>query len=161
MEMFRDSVRKVRCAAFDFDGVFTDNAVYVDQTGHEMVRCSRSDGIGLSMLREKGIECVVVSTEVNPVVGARCIKLSIDCLQGCADKVVALERYLSAKGLDFSQCSFLGNDVNDLDVMARCGLPAAVADANPAVIAASSWVGTRPGGYGAVREFCEQLYTSV
>jgi len=150
-------VSGLRCAAFDFDGVFTDNAVYVDQAGHETVRCSRSDGLGLAMLRERGIECVIVSTERNPVVSARCKKLNVDCLQGCDDKVAALGAYLESRGVSFAETSFLGNDINDLDVMNCCGFPAAVADAAPAVAAVALWRGLRPGGHGAVREFCEEL----
>lgn len=157
MQGLGELARRLRCAAFDFDGVFTDNAVYVHQSGCEMVRCTRSDGIGLSMLKDKGIKCVVVSTETNPVVAVRCKKLSIDCLQGCCDKAVALQQYLSVRSWDFAQCSFLGNDINDLHVMSKCGLPAAVADAHPAVVAAASWVGKCPGGHGAVREFCEEI----
>lgn len=151
----------MRCAAFDFDGVFTDNAVYVDQDGCESVRCSRSDGMGLAMLKNRGIVCVVISTEENPVVSARCQKLRLDCLQGCADKVAALGEYLDGKGIAFSETSFLGNDINDLDVLARCGFPAAVADAYPSVLTAVAWTGTRPGGHGAVREFCEVVNAAL
>lgn len=148
---------KIRCAAFDFDGVFTDNAVYVSENGHEMVRCSRSDGLGLAMLRNLGIECVVISTEQNPVVTARCKKLNVDCLQGCVDKVSALGQYIKCKGILFSETSFLGNDINDLEVMKSCGFPVAVADAVPVILAAAIWRGRRPGGHGAVREFCEKV----
>ena len=65
------AIRQVRLVAFDFDGVFTDNAVYVLQDGSEAVRCSRGDGLGLQKLRALGIDTVIVSTETNPVVSAR------------------------------------------------------------------------------------------
>ncbi|MBM4423640.1 MAG: 3-deoxy-D-manno-octulosonate 8-phosphate phosphatase, partial [Chloroflexi bacterium] len=64
-------IRRIRFVAFDFDGVFTDNLVYVFEDGREAVRCSRADGIGLSKLRELGIHTVIISTETNPVVSAR------------------------------------------------------------------------------------------
>jgi len=60
-------IRNIRLVAFDFDGVFTDNTVYVFEDGREAVRCTRSDGIGLSKLRALGIATVIISTEPNPV----------------------------------------------------------------------------------------------
>ena len=76
------TLRKIRLVVFDFDGVFTDNSVYTDEKGHESVRCSRFDGIGLARLRTLGIDAFVLSTETNPVVSARCRKLKLPCLQG-------------------------------------------------------------------------------
>ena len=81
----------IRCVAFDFDGVFTDNAVYVLQDGTEMVRCTRADGLGLQQLQAKGLAVVVISTEKNPIVSARCAKLGVECVQDSADKVRSLE----------------------------------------------------------------------
>ena len=70
-------IRRVRLVVFDFDGVFTDNAVYVSEDGKEAVRCWRSDGLGLRELKRLGIPAVIVSTETNPVVTARSRKLAI------------------------------------------------------------------------------------
>ena len=78
----RERLRLVRLVAFDFDGVFTDNAVYVSQDGTEAVRCVRSDGLGLQALTALGVATVIISTETNPVVGARSRKLSVRCIQG-------------------------------------------------------------------------------
>jgi len=152
LEAFAPSLR---CAAFDFDGVFTDNSVYVSETGEEFVRCSRADGIGLAVLRALGICCVVISTEKNPVVAARCRKLGIEFRQNCDDKVAALSEFLAAEGISMAETSFLGNDVNDLAVLSGVGFPAAVQDAFPAVLQVARWVGQCRGGHGAVREFCE------
>jgi 3-deoxy-D-manno-octulosonate 8-phosphate phosphatase (KDO 8-P phosphatase) len=81
----RERLRLVRLVAFDFDGVFTDNAVYVSQDGTEAVRCVRSDGLGLQALTALGVATVIISTETNPVVGARSRKLSVRCIQVCED----------------------------------------------------------------------------
>ena len=124
----------IRCVAFDFDGVFTDNAVYVLQDGTEMVRCTRADGLGLQQLRAKGLKLVVISTEKNPVVGARCAKLGLECLQDSSDKVRSLEGFLKHLGISFEETAFLGNDINDSDLLAAVGFPAVVADAHPDVI---------------------------
>ncbi len=80
----------VRLAVFDFDGVFTDNCVYMFEDGREAVRCSRADGLGLRRLERAGVEPLVLSTERNRVVGARCAKLKIGYQQGCDDKGAAL-----------------------------------------------------------------------
>jgi len=148
----------LRCAAFDFDGVFTDNAVYVSETGQETVRCTRADGIGLERLRSLGIHLVVVSTEVNPVVSARCRKLKMPCLQGCENKVAALDSFLKELHIPMVETSFLGNDVNDSDLLRKVGFPAVVADASPEVIALARFQTRTPGGHGAVREFCDLVW---
>jgi 3-deoxy-D-manno-octulosonate 8-phosphate phosphatase KdsC-like HAD superfamily phosphatase len=81
-------IGRIRLIAFDFDGVFTDNMVYVFENGTEAVRCFRSDGIGLHKLKKLGIDTVIISTEANPVVSARARKLKIHCIQDCQDKRV-------------------------------------------------------------------------
>ena len=91
--------RRVRLVVFDFDGVFTDNTVLVASDGTESVRCWRSDGLGLRMLRELGLQLFVLSTETNPVVAVRCAKLELPCRQGCADKAAALAELAAARGL--------------------------------------------------------------
>ena len=87
----KDLFAKIRLVAFDFDGVFTDNMVYVLEDGTEAVRCFRSDGLGLQKLKKLGIETVIISTEANPVVSARARKLKIRCIQNCQDKRAVLE----------------------------------------------------------------------
>ncbi len=150
-----DRIRRVRLVAFDFDGVFTDNAVYVFEDGREAVRCWRGDGIGLRKLEALGIEPVIISSESNPVVLERSRKLRIACIHDCKDKAQALARLASERGLGLDQTAFVGNDINDLAVLAVTGLPIVVADAHPDVLAAAAHRTQRPGGYGAVREICD------
>lgn len=147
----------IKLVIFDFDGVFTDNAVYTDENGKESVRCSRADGFGLRRLKEAGIQSLVLSMEMNPVVSARCKKLHIECIQGCLDKVAAFRELCSSRGLTPAEVAFIGNDLNDVPLLKVVGLAAAVADAYPDVLEAARWATTRPGGYGAVREFCEMI----
>ena len=92
-------IRRIRLVAFDFDGVFTDNMVYVFEDGREAVRCFRSDGIGLHKLKKLGIETVIISTEANPVVSARAHKLKIRCIQDCQDKRAVLEDIAHDQGI--------------------------------------------------------------
>lgn len=142
---------------FDFDGVMTDNRVIVDQDGREAVLCNRADGLGLAELARLPHRLLVLSTEVNSVVQARCAKLNIPCRQGVADKAAALGAIAAEWGIDLARAAYLGNDRNDLEAMALVGWPVAVSDAWPEVRRAARLVLSRSGGHGAVREFCDWL----
>ena len=150
-------IRTVRLIAFDFDGVFTDNSVYVSEDGTESVRCSRSDGIGLRKLENLGILTVIISTEVNPVVSVRSKKLNIRCLQGVEDKAKVLSEIAKDMSLELSQMAFMGNDINDLSCLKIVGLPIVVQDALPEVLPYAIYRTETPGGYGAVREVCDMF----
>lgn len=152
-----DALAEVRLLVLDFDGVMTDNRVLVDQDGRESVFCDRRDGLGIGLLREAGPEVVVLSKEPNPVVTARCRKLSIDAVQGLDEKLPALRRMAAERGLSPAQVAYVGNDVNDLECLGWVGVPIAVADAQPEVLAAVKWVTSRPGGRGAVREVADEI----
>jgi 3-deoxy-D-manno-octulosonate 8-phosphate phosphatase (KDO 8-P phosphatase) len=148
-------IRTIRMVAFDFDGVFTDNMVYVFEDGREAVRCTRSDGIGLSKLKGLGVVPVIISTETNPVVGMRSRKLNIRCMQACSDKRVALDELARDHKLPLSQIAFVGNDLNDIPCLSVVGLPIVVQDAHPDVLPYARYRTNLPGGYGAVREVCD------
>ncbi len=150
-------LRSIRLVVFDFDGVFTDNRVLVAEDGREAVFCSRSDGFGVQLLQKAGVQCVVLSAETNSVVTARSRKLGLECVQGRWNKQEALDQILREKGVAPSDAAYVGNDVNDLGCLARVGISICVADAHPAVKAASRLSTARPGGAGAVREVCEWI----
>jgi N-acylneuraminate cytidylyltransferase len=141
----------------DFDGVHTDDTASVDQDGTESVRVSRSDGMGVKLLRRAGIPVLILSTEQNPVVAARARKLSVEVRHGVDDKASALREWAAASGIPLGRIAYLGNDVNDLGCLALVGWPVAVADANPLVRASARAVTTAPGGHGAVRELAERV----
>jgi 3-deoxy-D-manno-octulosonate 8-phosphate phosphatase (KDO 8-P phosphatase) len=145
----------IRLVVFDFDGVMTDNGVYVTEDGRESVRCDRSDGLGLQRLAATGIATLILSTEVNPVVSARAAKLKIPCLQGQNDKLAALTAFAGARQIPLDQVAYVGNDVNDAGCLNAVGLPMVVADAWPEVMPLARYCTSRPGGRGAVREICE------
>lgn len=153
--ILQEAIRKIRLIAFDFDGVFTDNMVYVLQDGSEAVRCNRSDGIGLQKLKKLGIETVIISTESNPVVSARAQKLKIRCFQNCEDKRKTLEILVQEFGISLDEVAFVGNDVNDQPCLNHVELPIVVSDAHPDVISIARYQTRTPGGHGAVREVCD------
>ncbi len=142
---------------FDFDGVMTDDRVWVDQDGREMVAANRSDGMGIALLRKAGIPMLVLSTETNPVVSMRCQKLRLNVIQGQADKASALQTFLRENQIDGSQVVYLGNDVNDLPCFPIVGCAVVVADAHPAARSKADLILTHNGGQGAVRELCDLL----
>lgn len=153
----RSMPKKVRLLVLDFDGVLTDNRVWVDQDGREMVAANRSDSLGISQLRQAGAETVVISMETNPVVAARCRKMEIPWIQGENDKATALKKLLLERQVDASETVFLGNDVNDLPCFPLVGWAVAVADAMSEVAQRADFVLSRPGGHAAVRELCDLI----
>ena len=148
-------IRRIRLVAFDFDGVFTDNMVYVLEDGSEAVRCFRSDGIGLKKLKKLDIDAVIISTEANPVVSARARKLKIRCIQDCQDKRAVLEDIAQENNITLSEVAFVGNDINDLPCLECVALPIVVQDAYQDVAQIALYQTKRPGGHGAVREICD------
>ena len=156
-----EHLRSVSFVVFDFDGVFTDNRVLVDQDGREAVFCSRADGLGLQELTRLGVGSLVLSTETNPVVSARAKKLCIECVQGVGNsKWAALRAICADRGIDCDQVAFVGNDTNDLDCLRNVGVSICVADAYPAALQVARYVTDRPGGHGAVREVCDLIVMS-
>jgi YrbI family 3-deoxy-D-manno-octulosonate 8-phosphate phosphatase len=160
LKKIEEIIARIRLIAFDFDGVFTDNMVYVDEDGHETVRCYRSDGIGLSKLRKLGIATVIISTEANPVVSARARKLKIRCIQDCHDKRTVLDSLAREKNISLQEIAFVGNDINDQACLESVALPIVVQDGYQDIVPMALYQTRRPGGHGAVREVCD-LFESV
>jgi YrbI family 3-deoxy-D-manno-octulosonate 8-phosphate phosphatase len=147
----------VELVVLDFDGVLTDNRVWTDADGRELVAANRSDGWGIARLKEAGIEVIVLSTEENPVVAARCRKLNLEVLHGIEEKGDALKRILKQRKIKPEATVYLGNDVNDLACFPIVGCAFVVADAHPKASAEADFVLHKPGGYGAVRELCDLI----
>ena len=149
---------RVSAVIFDFDGVMTDNRAWVDEKGREQVAVNRSDGLGLAILRrETDIEVLVMSTEANATVSARCRKLGIPVLQGLSDKARVLKKWMEDRAIDPTQVLFAGNDVNDLPCFPLVGFAFAPADAHPEVRRNADHILKNKGGKGAVREVCDFL----
>ena len=115
---------------FDFDGVMTDNRVWVDQDGREMVAANRSDSLGTELLKKHTpIGLFVLSKETNTVVAARCRKMKIPVLQAVDDKPAALSKLFSERGIDAAKVIYMGNDLNDLPCFPLVGCAVAPSDA--------------------------------
>ncbi len=149
--------KQVDLVVFDFDGVMTDDRVWVDQEGHESVAANRRDGIGIAAMHHAKIAMIVLSTELNPVVSARCRKLELPVIQGLDNKSEALQQLLQKRRLDPSHVIYVGNDINDLVCFPLVGCALAVADAHPQVLAQADIILAHAGGQGAVRELCDRI----
>ncbi|MCM8830679.1 MAG: HAD hydrolase family protein [Candidatus Omnitrophica bacterium] len=145
----------IKLVVFDFDGVFTDNRVLVFEDGSEAVFCHRGDGLGLGLLKKSGLNILVISSETNSVVAARCRKLNLDCIQGCQNKFEVLKEKASQLNISLKEVAYLGNDINDIECLKNVGLAACVRDSHPEIFKYCKYVTSACGGFGAVREFCD------
>jgi len=154
---------RVRLVVLDVDGVLTDGGVYVGELpGGEVLEMKRfdiQDGLGVKLLQWAGVEVVVVSGRMSRATAIRAAELGIEeCHQdGGAQKVRVILKLMEERGLDWSQLAMLADDLPDLAVLRRVGLPAVVANATDEAREAAVWQATKEGGRGAVREFCEAL----
>ncbi len=145
----------IKLMVLDFDGVMTDNRVLVDENGKESVFVNRADGMGINLLKSYGIQCMILSTEKNPVVSKRAEKLNISVLQGIEDKCDALKNYAELQGIALQDILYVGNDINDLSVMQIVGVTAVPADAYEIVKEKADILLKTKGGYGVVRELAD------
>ncbi len=150
---------KIELIVCDFDGVITDNKVWTDQDGREMVAAYRSDSIRIHELRAQGIEAMILSSEPNPVVAARAKKMGVEAIHGVGlqDKGRVMREVIERKNIKAENVVYIGNDLNDLPCFAIAGWSVAVADAFPEVIRAADHVLAKPGGHGALRELCDLI----
>lgn len=148
----------VKMVVLDFDGVLTDDRVWVDEVGHEMVAAHRSDALGLHLLREKtGIKVRVISREANPVVAARCKKMNIPYSQGVLDKANVLLETLKKESIDPAHVIYVGNEVVDLPCFPVVSCAIAPANSHPLVLQQADIILQKCGGQGAIRELCDIL----
>ncbi|MFH0732480.1 MAG: HAD hydrolase family protein [Candidatus Omnitrophota bacterium] len=154
----KQKVLSIKLIAFDFDGVFTDNRVFINEEGKESVACNRSDGIGLERIRNLGIKTCIISSEPNPLVIKRSEKLKIPCVHNCPDKLKALLKVAKECSISLKETAFLGNDINDIECLKSVGLPTAVSDCHPELDKIVLVKTERNGGSGAVRELCDLIY---
>ena len=152
-----ERARAVRLAIFDVDGVTTDGTLYFNAQGEVFKAFNILDGHGVKLLQKAGVATAILSGRKSRAVARRAKELSIaHVIQGTGDdKVPAFERLVKKLRLNAQACAFMGDDIQDLPVMRRCGFAVAVANAVDEVKAAAHYVTRASGGKGAVREFCD------
>ena len=141
----------------DFDGCLTDDRVWLNHDGEEFIAANRKDGLAISRLKKLGVTVVITSTETNKVVEARAKKLGIEALQGLADKVAAIDNYLSKSNNSWADCWYIGNDVNDLGAIKKAKFSLCPSDAVKSVRKAVGQKLKTKGGYGILEELVAML----
>lgn len=154
--MMKVELKSIKCLAYDFDGVMTDNRVLIMEDGCEAVYVNRSDGLAVSKFKGLGICQVIISTETNPVVRARAQKLGIAAVCGAEDKGEILLKYCKEIGISAEEVMFIGNDVNDISAMNLAGIKGAPADAEKEVLEMADWISEKGGGRGVIRDLYRQ-----
>jgi 3-deoxy-D-manno-octulosonate 8-phosphate phosphatase (KDO 8-P phosphatase) len=152
------SLGDVRLVAFDVDGVFTDGRFYLSDEGVESKAFHTQDGYGIRRLLDAGIEVAVISGRHSGAVQKRMAELGIiHVVQGCSDKVLALDELISTLGISTSECAYVGDDIPDLPLLRHVGIAIAVANAVQALHDQCNYSTSNAGGRGAVREVCELI----
>ena len=148
---------RIKLIIYDFDGVMTDNKVYIDQNGNELVQVNRADGLAISEIIKLGIKQLIISTEKNPVVSARAKKLGIPCIQDIENKTKALQKYCQENNFDYKSVAYVGNDINDEDAMKITGTTFCPKDAHERIKKISKYILETKGGNGVIREIYDYL----
>ena len=151
----------IKLLVYDFDGVMTDNKVYVDQLGNEMVQVNRADGLGVSEIKKLGLKQIILSTETNPVVRMRAKKLRLTCLHSVKNKAKTLSDYCRNQQISFNEVAYVGNDINDLEVMKLVGTTFCPADAHVSIKEISQYILKSKGGEGVSREIFDKITQTI
>lgn len=144
--------KAIRLLALDVDGVLTDGGLYYNDDGLAMKRFDVQDGLGVKLAQRAGIEVVILSGMESPALLKRAGDLGItECHAGFFRKLPKLEEILAARGMDWTELAYVGDDVIDLPALRRAGLALAVRNAQPEIRAVAHYVAPLDGGAGAVR----------
>ncbi|HEA67988.1 MAG TPA: HAD-IIIA family hydrolase [Desulfobacterales bacterium] len=153
-----DKLKRIKLLALDVDGVLTDGGIIYSNRGQETKVFNVKDGLGIRLLMASGIEVCVITGRRSKALYHRCSDLGItDIYDDVSDKAEAINLILEQTGFSAEEIAFVGDDLPDLSIMKRVGLPIAVADAHRAVVESADMVTSVKGGMGAVREVCETI----
>jgi 3-deoxy-D-manno-octulosonate 8-phosphate phosphatase (KDO 8-P phosphatase) len=153
-----DIAKGIKLLIVDVDGVLTDGSIIIDNKGNELKRFHVRDGHGIKMIQQVGVEVAVITGRISKVVEHRAKELGItEVYQRCTDKSVAYLHILEKLGISDRETAFVGDDIVDIPLLNRVGLPIVVSDCAEEVKALASMVTKNPGGRGAVREVTDFL----
>ena len=157
-ETVLEQARAIKLLILDVDGVLTNGEIYITASGEEIKAFNTLDGHGLKMLQKSGVKLAIITGRDAAGVAHRVQGLGIDhYLAGIHDKRSAYLNLIAELNLQPEQCAYIGDDVVDLPVMVRCGLPVAVPEAHAFTLQHAAYVTQRNAGKGAVRELCDLI----
>ena len=151
---------EIKAIFFDFDGVFTNNKVWISSKGEEFVACSKSDSLGLDEFRKflfdenLSVRLTIISKETNKIVNYRARKLKLECFTGIDNKAGFIQDYCKLSPREYV---YFGNDTNDIDAMQNAAISLSPCDAHPMAARVASFLGKHKGGEGFVREGLEYI----
>ena len=151
-------IQKIDTIIVDFDGVLTNNSVYLNDSGQEWVKCSRSDGLAFDVLRKLKKSIFILSSEKNNVVSARAKKLKVEVIQSVDNKLDAIDIITKNGSNSLDRVLYIGNDLNDFNIMNLCGYTACPCDSHASIKKISQFVLSTRGGDGVVREIVEDIF---
>lgn len=156
-----DKFKNIKLLLLDVDGVLTDGSIVYDDQGKEIKVFNVKDGLGIRLLMNTGIQVGIVTGRSSRALKYRCDNLNIShVFEGVKDKAAILDSIIEQTGLQPEQIAFIGDDLPDLPLMRKIGLPIAVSDAHEKVASEADMITEARGGRGAVREVCEHLLKS-
>ena len=146
-------IPEIKMFLTDCDGCLTDGGMYYSEKGDELKKFNTRDGMGFALLRQKGIITGIVTSESVDLNRRRAEKLKLDILEaGCRDKLSAIKRICDERGIALENVCYIGDDINDLQVIKAVGYGCCPADAMPEVKAVAMYVTKAKGGEGVIRE---------
>lgn len=148
--------KKIKLMAFDVDGVMTNCSLIFDENGVEYKMFNGRDGQGIELLHKAGIIPAIISKRNNGTIVHRAKVLGITELHiGAKNKIAVMEEIIEKHGLSYDEIAYMGDDLPDICILEKVGLPACPLDAVEEVKSVSQFISTKKGGEGAVRELCE------
>ena len=148
----------------DVDGCLTDGGMYYSERGEAMKCFCVYDGMGMVLLREKGIKCGILTSETTDIVAARAKKLNLDYLyigvgrNKKQTKLDAAKEICAEMGIGLDEVCYVGDDINDIDLLSEVGMAACPKNAMKDVKAIPGIIVLEhEGGDGAIRELCDRI----
>lgn len=157
------NVSQIQLIVLDIDGTLTDGGIYITESGEEFKKYNTKDGMAIKRLIRKGMHVgfISASKSVKSVI-RRAEMLGVEyCYVGDDPKPSILEQWMADLGLTYEQVLFMGDDINDLEVMQKSGIAVCPADASPAVQAIADLVLTRNGGNACFRELVDRYFPII
>ena len=161
MNSLIEKARKIKMVGTDIDGVWTDSKMYVTPNGEWMKAFSTYDGMATSMLKKRGIIVAILTGENSDIVRSRAEKLQINEVYVDEHEKLKRLKYLSKKyDLNMEEIAFIGDDVNDLEVLNAVGLSGMAGNSPILNQFSPDYITIRHGGNGAFREFADLIMNS-
>lgn len=157
----RQRAAPIKLLIMDVDGVLTTGQLFISASGEIIKPFHTLDGHGIKMLQNTGVQTAIITARNDPAVETRATQLGIThYFKGVHDKKLAYAQLREAAQVTENECAFVGDDVIDLPVLVRCGLPIAVQNAHFAVKQHAAYITEKHGGMGAIREVTDLIMWS-